>query len=488
MKPTCRLFRIALVLSLLLVGISGIASVPLAAGGTQAPLAQQTFPVSHLGPHMRSTVASQLVVHTAARPPRELTERLAPGTDSIIKGYSSTWEGALARDLLAVDLRHDIMRVAVAEYQADLMALVKLQAGHKHDGTFDPTLLQDDAVTALTVAFDLDPRMQSVDVWAVVPGDETREYAHIPVFSVSARRSDFIQAMAEPRKATHILGRLGLIRFAPNFLRYAAGGYGAGHLLGLPVSTFDGPATIDNWEDHVAQAYERLSNAEGVRLKILEPLRGPHGLAALTIDDGPHPLTTPLMLAVLRNHGVHATFFLVAEKAEEYPELVRRIARGGHEIANHSYSNRRAHELRDAELLAEVTACHDVVGRITGMATEYFRPPGGQITRGGLRALAASQHTVAMWTNNAHDWLKPKPQVIATNALKGLAPGAIILMHQGSMESFHALPLIIEGATAAGVELATISDLVAAGGATTIEMTVEDALTYFQQRGYKPDE
>ena len=485
MKATHHLCHIPPVVFPLLVSVTLIAALPLPVAQAEP---QQPFAVSHLGPHLRSAAASQLFAHTAARPPQNLTERLAPGRDSIIKGYSPTWEGALARELLAVDLRHDIIRVAVAEYQSDLMALVKLQAGDKHDGTFNAGALQDDAVTALSVAFDLAPRVQSVDVWAVVPGDETREYAHVPVFSVSVQRADFVQAMAEPRKATHILGRLGLVRFSPNYLRYAGGRYGAGHLLGLPVSTYDAPPASDDWEDHVAEAYERLSNAEPGHVNILEPLRGPHGLAALTIDDGPHPLTTPLMLAVLQDHGVHATFFLVAEKAEEYPELVRRIARAGHEIANHSYSNRRANELRDAELLAEVSACHDVVGRITGMATEYFRPPGGRVTEGGLRALGTSEHTMVMWTNNADDWLKPKPKVIAANALEGLGPGAIILMHQGSMESFRALPLIIEGAGAAGVQLGTVSDLVAVGGAATRDMSIEDALVYLHQRGYKCDE
>lgn len=481
MKATRRLCHIPPVVCLLLVSVFLTAGLPLPV--TQAA-PQEPSAVSHLGPHLRSAVASQLSAHTTARLPQELTERLAPGRDSIIKGYSPTWEGALARDLLAVDLRHDIIRVAVAEYQSDLMALVKLQAGDKRDGTFDAGVLQDDAVTALSVAFDLAPRMQSVDVWAVVPGDETREYAHVPVFSVSVRRGDFIQAVAEPRKATHILGRLGLVRFSPNYLRYAGGGYGSGRLLGLPVSTYDAPPTIDNWEEHVAEAYERLTNTEGGHVKVLEPLRGPHGLAALTIDDGPHPLTTPLMLAVLRDHGVHATFFLVAEKAEEYPELVRRIARGGHEIANHSHANRRASQLRDAELLAEITACQDVIGRITGMATKYFRPPGGRVTKGALRALGTSEHTVVMWTNNADDWLKPKPRVIAANALEGLGPGAIILMHQGSMESFHALPMIIEGASAAGVQLGTLSELVAVGGAVTRDMSMEDALPYLRERGY----
>ena len=58
---------------------------------------------------------------------------------------------------------------------------------------------------------------------------------------------------------------------------------------------------------------------------------------ALTFDDGPHPQYTPLILDILKEYNVHATFFLIGENAERNPELVRRILREGHEIGNHTY-------------------------------------------------------------------------------------------------------------------------------------------------------
>jgi peptidoglycan/xylan/chitin deacetylase (PgdA/CDA1 family) len=56
---------------------------------------------------------------------------------------------------------------------------------------------------------------------------------------------------------------------------------------------------------------------------------------ALTIDDGPDPTTTPELLRVMRSHGARATFFLLGERAQRRPDLVRRVVADGHEVANH---------------------------------------------------------------------------------------------------------------------------------------------------------
>jgi len=440
--------------------------------------------LSHIAPHIHATGLSQLYPHAAVKPPPELICSLTEGNGGIIKGYSPEWEGRLARELLAVNLRHDIMRVAVGSYNGQLMGLVKLQASDKYGRRFDAKALQEDAVTALSVAFQLDPQMQSVDVWAVVPANGTHDYDHLPVFSAYATRQDFFRATDEPRSSSLALAGLGLVRLSPTYLQYACCA-GLDLLSMVPPTVYDTTPMLDNWEAHVAEAQARLAAANGARIDVLEGTNDGHGMAALTIDDGPHPLTTPLMLAVLRDRGVHATFFLVAEKAEEYPELVRRIVAEGHEIANHSYSHRRAHELNSAQMLAELTTCQRVLGGLTGVNTRYFRPPGGRLNEPGLQAIAVSGHALVMWTTNADDWLKPAPSVIAANALKGLRPGGIVLMHQGSMESFNALPLIIDGAGQRGLRLCTVSELLAAGAAKITRMTTQEAMRHLQRLGFE---
>ena len=219
--------------------------------------------------------------------------------------------------------------------------------------------------------------------------------------------------------------------------------------------------------------------------KILEEARGEHvagmmaaqnsvqaifsgprdsGLVALTIDDGPHPLVTPLMLDILREAGVRATFFIVGQKIEEFPALARATVRDGHELANHAYSNRRLHELTDDEAWAEIAACKRVVERVTGAPMRFFRPPGGRCSPGGLRAVASFGYTVAFWSRNTGDWRKPPAEVICRNATEGLQAGDVILMHQGDICSVEALPMIIARVRALGLEPTTLAALADAGG------------------------
>lgn len=78
---------------------------------------------------------------------------------------------------------------------------------------------------------------------------------------------------------------------------------------------------------------------------------------ALTFDDGPHPLTTPLLLSVLRKYNVKATFFLVGERVDQYPELARAEVAEGHSIQNHTYHHERLPILTKAQLMEEVRRC-----------------------------------------------------------------------------------------------------------------------------------
>lgn len=443
-------------------------------------------PVSHIAPRLRRDGLSQVTAHLRRLPPAALAAPLTEGNGSVVKGFTPELETALARDLLAIDLRHPVLRVAVGSYRDDRFALIKLQAGTRHAHSFDLQALQEDTVAALNVAFALTDQMTCVDLWAVVPSSENPEYGHIPVFSVTARREAFIGALSEPRTAPQVLSRLGVVRLAPDYTLFGAGP-GAETIGLFPAARYDLPPASANWPGLVLECEQRLAREQAGRVSLFESVRSGPRTVALTIDDGPHPLTTPLMLAVLKHYGVHATFFLVGQKAEEYPELVRMIDHDGHEIGNHAYTNRRAGDMAGPQILAELTACRGVIVALTGKMTRFFRPPGGRLTEDGLHAVALAELTLAMWTNNADDWLKPAPEVIAGNVLTNLESGGVILMHQGSMESFHALPMIIEGARERGLEPATMGAVHAAGAARITERPPRDLLAYLQKMGYRHD-
>ena len=99
----------------------------------------------------------------------------------------------------------------------------------------------------------------------------------------------------------------------------------------------------------------------------------------LTIDDGPDPVDTPALLILLKQHGVKATFFVIGEKVDRYPELIQQIYDEGHGIGNHSWSHSQAwfwcHGPRRTQ--QEIERCQQSVKAITGESPTLFRAPVG---------------------------------------------------------------------------------------------------------------
>ncbi len=418
---------------------------------------------SHLAPHLAAEQLSHLGAHRPGLPPPALLLPLGNGVDGVLKGLRPADEARLIDGLVREGLTQQILRVGIAQVAGLRMGLIKLQAGDSGTGAFSLRALQEDAGKCLKAAFAGPLRLDHLDLWAVVPGagEIGDERENFPVFSCSVDRSRYEFVAERADDAAGLLTRLDAVRYSPVFLRYV-GGDGKNALDLPPASAYTEPEVAEQWEALLAEAQSPAASAlmalqDEVRVLFHGWRNGTQ--VALTIDDGPHPLITPLMLAILKQNNVKATFFIVGKKAEEYPALVRMILRGGHEVGNHAYSNRRLHDLATEEAWAAVEACHRIVGRITGERMTYFRPPGGVCSANGLRAVGSLGYTTAFWTRNTGDWRKPPPEEIVHNALTGLEAGDIILMHEGDMCSVRALPRIIKGIRAMGLEPTTLGEI-----------------------------
>lgn len=99
---------------------------------------------------------------------------------------------------------------------------------------------------------------------------------------------------------------------------------------------------------------------------------------AITFDDGPHPIYTPQLLEGLRKRGVKATFFVIGENAEQYPDIIRQMQEDGHLIGNHTMHHVAINKMSMEEAEMEVGAANDVITEITGERPEYLRPPYGE--------------------------------------------------------------------------------------------------------------
>lgn len=150
---------------------------------------------------------------------------------------------------------------------------------------------------------------------------------------------------------------------------------------------------------------------------------------ALTFDDGPGE-ATPLVLDLLRESGIRATFFLCGQNVERYPEYARRIAEEGHEIGNHTYSHPRLLWKTPGKIAWEIQRAQQIITHYTGRAPQLFRPPYGLRWFGLFPVLSQNGLTAVMWSVHGLDWKLPASE-IANRILRGVAPGAIILLHDG---------------------------------------------------------
>ena len=97
---------------------------------------------------------------------------------------------------------------------------------------------------------------------------------------------------------------------------------------------------------------------------------------ALTFDDGPHPEYTDKILAILKKYGVRATFFVVGENVERYPDVVGRVIADGHELGNHTFSHANLSKLSYRKECEEIMSAENAVFEENEYRTRLLRPPG----------------------------------------------------------------------------------------------------------------
>ncbi len=179
---------------------------------------------------------------------------------------------------------------------------------------------------------------------------------------------------------------------------------------------------------------------------------------ALTFDDGPNPVATPLLLAILRRFGARATFFVIGEHGVPYPYLIKQMVTDGHEVENHTFHHPKLTTVDAPTIRKELAATTEVIRQIAG-PPRWFRPPGGDYSPEVVDAARGAGLRLAMWTVNSGDWGAPPPKLLADRVLARAEPGAIILLHDGTLNTVRALPEIIGELQHRGYALVTVSEL-----------------------------
>jgi peptidoglycan/xylan/chitin deacetylase (PgdA/CDA1 family) len=184
-------------------------------------------------------------------------------------------------------------------------------------------------------------------------------------------------------------------------------------------------------------------------------------LIALTFDDGPYPIYTPMLLDVLHDLRVPATFFLIGQDAQQWPELTHRIESLGNEVADHTLTHPNLDQESNADVRHEIVVGGDVLWSLThDPATRtLMRPPHGRYTERTLRVAQSLGYSVVLWTDDGGDWRTLTVGELEHHVLQHATAPEIVLLHSGKLATIEALPTIVERFQKAGYRFVTVGAL-----------------------------
>lgn len=189
---------------------------------------------------------------------------------------------------------------------------------------------------------------------------------------------------------------------------------------------------------------------------------------AVTFDDGPHPANTPKVLDILERYHVKGTFFCVGKNAEKYQELMQRIDRYGHQIANHTHSHPLLINFYSKRRLKkEMLKGQESIYAVIHKRPKFFRQVAGIVNLQLGKLIEELDFVLVGWDVRPGDIRENSADRIIERALGRVGNGSIILLHDGAEPEvaghehilIEALPSIIEGIMNRGFEFVTIEEL-----------------------------
>jgi peptidoglycan/xylan/chitin deacetylase (PgdA/CDA1 family) len=164
----------------------------------------------------------------------------------------------------------------------------------------------------------------------------------------------------------------------------------------------------------------------------------------LTFDDGPHPEYTPRLLDLLAKLGVRASFFVIGDKVEKFPEVVQRIVSEGHMLGNHSYSHWSFKLMSLRQQLAEINRTDVLLRQFDPRPHHRTRTPRGDLAPSLLLYFAAHRRSLVYWSYDSMDYQEAPQEALVKRLLDSPPlPGDIVLMHDDSAKTIGALEIVL---------------------------------------------
>ena len=177
---------------------------------------------------------------------------------------------------------------------------------------------------------------------------------------------------------------------------------------------------------------------------------------AITFDDGPHPYYTEQLLDGLKERGVHATFFVTGEHAENYPEIIKRMYEEGHLIGNHTYNHIQLTKSNGEKFKEELIQTNKILEDITGEEVEFVRPPYGSWDKKFEKELNMFP---VLWTIDPLDWCTRNVSCITDTVISKVKDNSIILMHDEYATTMTAALQVVDELQAKGYQFVTVDEI-----------------------------
>src|SRR5699024_8562411 len=184
-----------------------------------------------------------------------------------------------------------------------------------------------------------------------------------------------------------------------------------------------------------------------------------HKYIALTFDDGPEVGSTEQILDTLDKYDAKATFFMLSRNVEQNPEIAKRVADEGHEIANHTITHADLNAVNEERVRQEMIDSLEKIEQTTGTKPTLFRPPYGSKNDLVESVAQETDQAVIMWSIDTYDWKHRNTSTTLKTVKIYVRTGSIILMYDIQHTTAYAVLQIIEYLHNEGYEFVTVSEL-----------------------------
>ena len=167
------------------------------------------------------------------------------------------------------------------------------------------------------------------------------------------------------------------------------------------------------------------------------------------------------LLTEAERAGARVTVLAVGTWLGQYPQIARRILRGGHNLGNHTMHHLDIKAMDASGTYAEIAGCARRLHALTGSIGRWFRPSQTQYSTPLIeqQARKAGYHTCVSYDVDSLDYTDPGPDAIVSTVLGQSRPGSIVSLHLGHSGTVTALPAIVRGLTSRGLRPVTLTEL-----------------------------